>query len=192
MPSRLASWYKPSRWQFLKAGSYFWQSCGCPMTLSYTPLAHLLYCTLFAPKKFCTTFVFHFSWVLQPFQENLKTRDMQKYFSLFLGGGGGQEGALWEIGLGLGLGFRVRVSWQPIRWEIFVIVMIKNSTHLSYHLTVWQNTVRFSWQSLDCREYVIPPPRIHTTAVIFYLIKHFFHVHCSQQGFHHHSCADCS
>ena len=29
--------------------------------------------TLFAPPKFCLTFVFHFSWVFQPFQEKLKT-----------------------------------------------------------------------------------------------------------------------
>ena len=29
------------------------------------------------PKKFCITFVFHFSWVLQPSQEKLKTMLMQ-------------------------------------------------------------------------------------------------------------------
>ena len=35
------------------------------------------------PKKFCRSFVFHFSWVLQPSQEKLKTMLMQN-----LGGGG--------------------------------------------------------------------------------------------------------
>ena len=30
-----------------------------------------------APQKFCLTFVFHFSWVLQPSQEKLKTKLMQ-------------------------------------------------------------------------------------------------------------------
>ena len=40
-------------------------------------------------SKFCITFVFHFSWVLQPFQEKLKTMIMQ---SLEFGGGGGRVG----------------------------------------------------------------------------------------------------
>ena len=31
------------------------------------------------PPKFCITFVFHFSWVLQPFQEKLKTMLMQNF-----------------------------------------------------------------------------------------------------------------
>ena len=42
------------------------------------------------PSKFCVTFDFHFSWVLQPSQEKLKTVLMQILF--FLGGGGGGWG----------------------------------------------------------------------------------------------------
>ena len=38
------------------------------------------------PSKFCVTFDFHFSWVLQPSQEKLKTVLMQIIF--FFGGGG--------------------------------------------------------------------------------------------------------
>ena len=40
------------------------------------------------PSKFCVTFDFHFSWVLQPSQEKLKTVLMQILF--FFGGGGEQ------------------------------------------------------------------------------------------------------
>ena len=47
------------------------------------------------PPKFSITFVFHFSWVLQPSQEKLKT------CKVFWGGAGGRvggkQGALWEI-----------------------------------------------------------------------------------------------
>ena len=34
---------------------------------------------LICPPKFCITFVFHFSWVLQPFQEKLKTMLLQNF-----------------------------------------------------------------------------------------------------------------
>ena len=43
--------------------------------------------------KFCITFVFHFSWVLQPSQEKLKTMLMQN----FMGGGGGKWGESWKM-----------------------------------------------------------------------------------------------
>ena len=50
--------------------------------------------------NFCITFVFHFSWVLQPSQEKLKTMFMQRFF-FWRGGergrGKGKQGALWEI-----------------------------------------------------------------------------------------------
>ena len=39
-----------------------------------SPIKHLI-----CPPKFCTTFVFHFSWVLQPSQEKLKTMLMQNF-----------------------------------------------------------------------------------------------------------------
>ena len=38
------------------------------------PFAPLPKYTLFAHPKFCITFVFHFSWVLQPSQEELRTK----------------------------------------------------------------------------------------------------------------------
>ena len=38
------------------------------------PIMHLI-----CPPKFCITFVFHFSWVLQPSQEKLKTMFMQNF-----------------------------------------------------------------------------------------------------------------
>ena len=38
------------------------------------PIMHLI-----CPPKFCITFVFHFSWVLQPSQEKLKTMLMQNF-----------------------------------------------------------------------------------------------------------------
>ena len=43
------------------------------------------------PSKFCVTFDFHFSWVLQPSQEKLKTVLMQILFFLGGGGGGGEQ-----------------------------------------------------------------------------------------------------
>ena len=53
-----------------------------PQTLRISPtsLAHLPLFTLFAPPKFCiTVFFFFFSWVLQPYQEKLKTMLMQNF-----------------------------------------------------------------------------------------------------------------
>ena len=51
--------------------------------------------------NFCITFVFHFSWVLQPSQEKLKTMFIQRFFFFWRGGergrGKGKQGALWEI-----------------------------------------------------------------------------------------------
>ena len=44
------------------------------------------------PPKFSITFVFHFSWVLQPSQEKLKTMFMQRFFFLERGGAGTGEG----------------------------------------------------------------------------------------------------
>ena len=61
-----------------------------------TRTSHIMY--LICAPTFCITFVFHFSWVLQPSQEKLKT------CKVFFGGGGGaggrmggKQGALWEI-----------------------------------------------------------------------------------------------
>ena len=44
---------------------------------------------LICPPKFCITFVFHFSLVLKPSQEKLKTMRMQYIYTFFFGGGGG-------------------------------------------------------------------------------------------------------
>ena len=41
------------------------------------PIMHLI-----CPPKFCITFVFHFSWVLQPSQEKLKTMLMQNFLGV--------------------------------------------------------------------------------------------------------------
>ena len=57
----------------------------------HSPLLHFPWCTSFAPPpppKFCITFVFHFSCVLQPSQEKLNTMLMQNVY-WGLGGGGG-------------------------------------------------------------------------------------------------------
>ena len=49
----------------------------------HMPLPHFPKCTLSPPppsqKKFCITFVFHFSWALEPSQEKLKTMLMQSW-----------------------------------------------------------------------------------------------------------------
>jgi len=57
--------------------------CGLYATLTF-PITHHI-----CPPKFCITFVFHFSWVLQPSQEKLKTNRMQNI--------GVKEGVLWEM-----------------------------------------------------------------------------------------------
>ena len=49
--------------------------------------------------KFCITFVFHFSWVLQPSQDELKTMLMQ-FFFFFEGGGGVGQQIRWIMGNG--------------------------------------------------------------------------------------------
>ena len=60
--------------------------------------ANSIYATCTSPvmhpiclPKFCITFVFHLSWVLQPSQEKLKTMLMQSFFW----GGGEGEGREW-------------------------------------------------------------------------------------------------
>ena len=47
---------------------------------------HISHNAPYFPPKFCITFVFRFSWVLQPSQEKLKTMLNAKFF--FLRGGG--------------------------------------------------------------------------------------------------------
>ena len=45
-------------------------------------------------QKKCIIFVFHFSWVLQPYQEELKKKNAHEKFG---GGGGGKYGPLWRL-----------------------------------------------------------------------------------------------
>ena len=54
-----------------------WQEATCfnKYATCTSPIMHLI-----CPPEFCTTFVFHFSWVLQPSQEKLKTMLMQNFF----------------------------------------------------------------------------------------------------------------
>ena len=40
---------------------------------------HISHNAFYLPPKFCITFVFHFSWVLQPSQEKLKTMLIQNF-----------------------------------------------------------------------------------------------------------------
>ena len=54
-----------------------------------SPIMHLICAPPPRQKKYCTTFVFHFPWVLQPSQEKLKTILMQHF--------GSKQGALWEM-----------------------------------------------------------------------------------------------
>ena len=63
--------------------------------LHYKPFPHLPYYTLFAPQRFCITFVIHLPWLLQSSQEKLKPW----LCNFFCGGGdkGGKQGALWEL-----------------------------------------------------------------------------------------------
>ena len=42
---------------------------------SIFPIMHFIY-----PPKFCVTFVFHFSWVLQPSQAKLKTMPLKNFW----------------------------------------------------------------------------------------------------------------
>ena len=47
--------------------------CGLYATLTFPIMHHI------CPPKFCITFVFHFSWVLHPFQEKFKTNRVQNF-----------------------------------------------------------------------------------------------------------------
>ena len=51
------------------------------------PIMHPLSTHTHTPK-FCITYVFHFSWLLQPSQEKLKIMLMQFFFGGGVGGGG--------------------------------------------------------------------------------------------------------
>ena len=89
---------KPTRPCVRVARSELWASerrnfCWLFSESSYLPLPTIYsYATfsimhLICPPKVYIAFVFHFSWVLQPSQEKLKTMLMQTFF--FLGGGVG-------------------------------------------------------------------------------------------------------
>ena len=59
-------------------------TCSCAFSSIWSRLSVFAICTspiilLFCPPKFCITFVFHFSWVLQPSQEKLKTMLLQNF-----------------------------------------------------------------------------------------------------------------
>ena len=73
--------------------------CFKAILIGITPLehsnAHYLPSRPLPPSQNCITFVFHFSWVLQPSQEKLKTIFLQNFF--FGAGGGGEQCALWEM-----------------------------------------------------------------------------------------------
>ena len=59
------NWKRKNNIKWAKNGHY---------TNSVFPMMHLI-----CPPKFCITFVFHFSWVLQPPQEKLKTTLMRNF-----------------------------------------------------------------------------------------------------------------
>ena len=72
-----------------KTTTFAWCTCSSLLLLhgrpvaqpnGNTPLSHFRNATYPHPPKICITFVFHFSWVLQPSQEKLKTILMQTFF----------------------------------------------------------------------------------------------------------------
>ena len=73
---------------------------------------HISHNAFYLPPKFCITFVFHFSWVLQPSQEKLKTLLMQNFWGQIR----------WRCASGV-LPFPVLVAvavvvaWVPFCWE---------------------------------------------------------------------------
>ena len=92
-----------------------------------TPLPHFRFRTLSAPPpppKICITFVFHFSWVLQPFQEKLKTILMQTFFLEGVRGGAnkvhyGKCGSVEsEKTLGTGLAYMLILRWKKAKWRM--------------------------------------------------------------------------
>ena len=50
-----------------------------PLAICTSPVIHLV-----RPLKLCVTFVFHFSWVLQPSQEKLKTIELERLSFTFV------------------------------------------------------------------------------------------------------------
>ena len=72
-------------WQVYYRGrllATYWPTISCICKICHLQISHN---APYLPPKFCITFFFHFSWVLQPSQEKLKTMLMQN----FLGGAGG-------------------------------------------------------------------------------------------------------
>ena len=74
-------------------GTTYWDNVLADMAIM-PDIRHLQisYNTPCLSPNFCITFVFHFSWVLQPSQEKLKTMFMQRFFFLERGGAGAGEG----------------------------------------------------------------------------------------------------
>ena len=67
----------------LKSPIIAWAACGTAQwqyATSTFPITHLIRPPTPPPPKICITFVFHFSWVLQPSQVKLKTILMQTFF----------------------------------------------------------------------------------------------------------------
>ena len=78
-----------------------------------------------SPSKFCVTFDFRFSWVLQPSQEKLKTVLMQIlfFFGGGGGGGGGEKNGIWGGGGGEQIRYimgDVQVAYLFIYFQIAV------------------------------------------------------------------------
>ena len=69
--------------------------------------------------KFCITYVFHFSWLLQPSQEKLKIMLMQFFFW----GGGGGGGGGWGGGIRCIMG-NVEVAYRPFIFLSLVTVPV--------------------------------------------------------------------
>ena len=115
---------------------------GTSVHIIYTPLAHLPYCTLFVPPKFWIIFVCHFSWVLQPSQEKLKTMLMQNVGG---GEGGGKKGSLWEM-----CKWRIYVFFENIYF--FLSVACSHSRATQYFIASVHGSC--SWTAYPCNSYV--------------------------------------
>ena len=76
--------------------------------INFVPIRHfhISHNAPYLPPKFCITFVFHFSWVLQPSKEKLKTMLMQNF------------------------GEKIRCIWETWKWSIVHWIIHSNFSTL--------------------------------------------------------------
>ena len=122
-------------WQVYYRGrllATYWPTISCICKICHLQISHN---APYLPPKFCITFFFHFSWVLQPSQEKLKTMLMQNFFG---GAGGGQIRCfMGNVQMVYGLFYDWPSGWPLAQWTLdlcwyFLILLLELKSVLEF------------------------------------------------------------